>query len=206
MLRIVFLLELGGGVVQQSGREHAVARLRQNKSRQPAVQILGRIEHFSPAGLPEFGDLAQDLEEARLAVFAFRRKIGAGVKGLESGGEEAIERPSALAGHGLGGGHVYLVHVGPFLAVHFDADEMGVEKSGDVGVLERFPLHDVAPVAGGIADAQEDRFVLLAGAGEGLLAPREPIHRIVAGVAGGRAIFRAPGGWSLAQVNLQEKC
>jgi hypothetical protein len=34
-------------------------------------------------------------------------------------------------------------------------------------------------VAGGIADAQEDRFVLLARAREGLPAPREPIHRIV---------------------------
>ena len=54
-----------------------------------------------------------------------------------------------------------------------------LRKAAICRVLEGFPFHDVAPVAGGIADAEEDRLVLLAGAGEGLLAPREPIHRIV---------------------------
>jgi hypothetical protein len=34
-------------------------------------------------------------------------------------------------------------------------------------------------VAGGVADAEEDGFVFLTGAGEGFLAPGIPIHRIV---------------------------
>ena len=37
----------------------------------------------------------------------------------------------------------------------------------------------MAPVAGGIADADKDRLVLPAGAGEGLVAPRIPIHRVM---------------------------
>ena len=54
-----------------------------------------------------------------------------------------------------------------------------LRKRGDLLVLERFALHDVAPVAGRVADAQEDGLVLLARLGEGLLAPRKPVHRVV---------------------------
>ena len=41
------------------------------------------------------------------------------------------------------------------------------------------PFHDVAPVAGGIPDRQENRFVFAPGLRKGLLAPRIPVDRIV---------------------------
>ena len=39
-------------------------------------------------------------------------------------------------------------------------------SAGDVGVLETLMRHDVAPVAGGIADRQQDRLVELVRLGE----------------------------------------
>ena len=90
-----------------------------------------------------------------------------------------VQRPAAGAGRGLHEGHVNLVHVRPFLAIHLDADEMFVEIFCDALALERLAFHHVAPVAGRVADAEEDRLVLRARPGERLLAPREPVHGIV---------------------------
>ena len=52
-------------------------------------------------------------------------------------------------------------------------------SAGDVGILERLALHHVTPVAGGVADRQQQRLVLGAGPGERLLAPRIPVDRVV---------------------------
>ena len=46
-------------------------------------------------------------------------------------------------------------------------------------VLERLALHDVAPVAGRVADRQEDRAVVRLRAGQRLRAPRVPVDRVV---------------------------
>jgi hypothetical protein len=54
-----------------------------------------------------------------------------------------------------------------------------VHEPCDVGALERLVLHHVAPVAGGIADGEEDRLVLLPGAGESFLSPGVPVDRVV---------------------------
>ena len=50
---------------------------------------------------------------------------------------------------------------------------------GNGFVLEALPFHHVAPVAGGIADGEENGFVLRAGCLEGLRAPWIPVNRIV---------------------------
>src|SRR4029079_18698939 len=57
--------------------------------------------------------------------------------------------------------------------------EMLVEELRDLLVLERFVLHDVAPVARRVADGEEDRLVLLLGLGKGLRTPGVPVHRVV---------------------------
>ena len=46
-------------------------------------------------------------------------------------------------------------------------------------VLEALVRHDVAPVAGGVADREQDRLVGALGFGERLRPPRPPIDRIV---------------------------
>ena len=49
----------------------------------------------------------------------------------------------------------------------------------DRGVLERLALHHVAPVAGGVADRDEQRLLLIARASQRLLAPRVPVDGVV---------------------------
>ena len=93
--------------------------------------------------------------------------------------DEHAHRPPAVPRHELRRGHVDLVDVRALLAVHLDADEALIEHRGDVGVLEALALHHVAPVAGRVADTQEDRHVAAAGLGERVVAPREPVHRVV---------------------------
>jgi hypothetical protein len=56
---------------------------------------------------------------------------------------------------------------------------MLVEDFGDVGILERFALHDMAPMARGVTDGQKHRFVFGARLFEGAVAPREPVYGIV---------------------------
>ena len=56
---------------------------------------------------------------------------------------------------------------------------MLVHELSRVGIFERLMRHDVTPVTGGVADAQEDRFLRGFGERERFLAPGIPIHRVV---------------------------
>ena len=56
---------------------------------------------------------------------------------------------------------------------------MLVHYAGYLVVLKGLPLHYVAPVAGGVANAEEDGLVLLPGFLQGLLAPGVPVHGVV---------------------------
>ena len=118
-----------------------------------------------------------------------RRKISAAEKRFPFGREENAHRPAAAAGRGLHERHVNFVHVGAFLAVHLDADEMFVEKFADVFLLERFAFHDVAPVAGRIADRKENRLLLALGLFKGFRAPGVPVHGVVGVLKQIRALF-----------------
>ena len=77
------------------------------------------------------------------------------------------------------GGLVDLVQVRTLLAVHLDVDEEPVHDRRRGRVLEGLVGHDVAPVAGGVTDGEQDGPVGLAGQGQGLVAPGPPVHRIV---------------------------
>lgn len=76
------------------------------------------------------------------------------------------------AGRGLDEGHVHGVDVGALLAVHLDGHEALVQELRDALRLEGLPLHDVAPVAGGVAGGEKDGPVQLLGALKRLLPPR----------------------------------
>ena len=87
--------------------------------------------------------------------------------------------PAAPPGQGGHGVHVDRVHVRPLLAVDLDVHEAGVHLGGDLRVLERLVGHDVAPVAGRIADREENGNVALGGRCPSCFAPRIPVHRVV---------------------------
>ena len=107
------------------------------------------------------------------------REVGAAVVGHARWGEEGGQRPAPVAGHRLHGAHVDRVDIGPLLAVHLDVDEGSVHELCRLVVLEGLALHDVAPVACGVADRQEDGAVLLAGQCQGFVAPGVPVDGVV---------------------------
>jgi len=128
---------------------------------------------------PGFRDAIEHREKSRTPEGIVRREVGAADKGLEVRREPHAHRPAASARGGLHEGHINAVHVGAFLAVHLDVHEMVVHEGSDFRVFKGFALHHMAPVAGRVADGEEDRLVFRAGLCERLFAPRIPVHRIV---------------------------
>jgi hypothetical protein len=127
---------------------------------------------------PGVGHRQQHPAEARHPRPVELWEVGAGVEGAALRGQEHRHRPAALAGHRLHRVHVDAVQVGALLAVDLDADEVLVHHRGRLGVLERLVRHHVAPVAGGVADRQQDRLVLLAGPLQRLRPPRVPVDGV----------------------------
>ena len=128
---------------------------------------------------PRPRDCFQDTWEAGHSMAVDRREVGPAVERLSVGREEDGHRPPPSTGEHLDGLHVDVIHVGSLLAIHLDAHEVLVHDARDPGVFERLPLHDMAPVARRVADRQKDRLVLGARLRERLLAPGEPVHRVV---------------------------
>ena len=139
---------------------------------------LARRADLLPAGGPNLGDLGDQLQHAGPPVAAFPGNVGRGEEGFLVRAHDDRQGPSAPAGEQLGHGHVQLIDVGTFLPVHLDVDEGVVHQTGDLLILEALPFHHVAPVAGGVADGEEDRSVLLCRLTEGFLSPRIPVHGV----------------------------
>jgi hypothetical protein len=82
-------------------------------------------------------------------------------------------------GKSLAHRHVYAVYIRPLFAVNLYRDKIPVEYLCDFLVLEAFTLHDMTPVAGGIADGKEDGLVLRFGFFKGFVTPGIPVDRII---------------------------
>src|SRR5207244_3580899 len=87
------------------------------------------------------------------------RVVRAAEERLAVGREEDGHRPTALARQRDDRVHVERVDVEPLLTVNLDANEPLVHQLRGLVVLERLVLHDVAPVARGVADGEQDRLV-----------------------------------------------
>ena len=133
----------------------------------------------SPSSRPGLDDGGEQLAERGDTGAGRGRVVGAAVERLAGRGQETGHRPAALTGHRLRGRHVDGVDVGPLLAVHLDGDEAGVDLLGRRLVLERLVRHDVAPVAGGVADRQQHRDVAPRRLDERLVRPLPPVDGVV---------------------------
>ncbi len=130
--------------------------------------------------LPEHAlDLAQQVDEGGLAVTRGVREIRAAPERLTLGRQEHGQRPAAVLAQVMQRRHVDLVDVGALLAVDFDVDEELVHHLRGGRVLEALVRHHVAPMAGGVADRQQDRLVTALGLRQRLGSPRPPVHRVV---------------------------
>ena len=146
------------------------------KPRQQRVAVLRDLVRFFAEQPRHF---AQHVGESRPPEARRVRKISAAPHRLALRRQEHGERPAALLAKQMQRVHVDLVDVGPFLAVDFDVDEQFVHHARGRFVLEQFMRHHVAPVAGGIADRQQDRPVRALGLIKGRRPPLPPVHRIV---------------------------
>lgn len=104
--------------------------------------------------------------------------------------EQHRQRPSAGACHSHAGGHIDRVHIRALLPVDFDRDKIPVNRLRHRLVRKGLMGHDVAPVAGGVADAEEHRLVLLPCGLEYLAPPGPPVHGIFPVLEQIRGLFK----------------
>ena len=149
----------------------------------------------------------QHVQERRPAPGCGRREVGAAVERLERRRQPHAHRPAAAAGGGLHEGHVDAVDVGPLLAIDLDADELAVQHLRGGRVVERLVRHDVAPVAGGVADRQEDRHARGRAPPRTPPRPRDTSRPDWRRAAPGTGSLRAPvGSWSRSYAARADGC
>ncbi len=137
--------------------------------------LLHRLATRPPGGGHQF----QHLPERWTAPARLGRPVGAAVHRPAVRVEEHGQGPAALFAHRVQRGHVDVVDVRPLLAIDFHVDEQLVHPVGGLGVLEQLVRHHMAPVAGGVADRDEDRTVAPLRFRQRLLAPRAPVDGVV---------------------------
>ena len=173
-----------GGLGQLAGAPHLFPKL------------LGDPLNLAGVGAVGFRNRQQQPGEAGHVGAVDRREVGAAVEGLSLGSEENRHRPAAAAGEHLHGLHVYRVQVRPLLPVNLDADEILVHQRRNRLILKGLPFHHVAPVAGGIADAQQDGLVLRPGQFQRLRPPRDASPPGCGRAAKGKDSSRLSTGWA----------
>jgi hypothetical protein len=187
-VRVVVLLpERLDRAVEGVAAGGTVTGLHQRRAPKGGRQLAGLGIDVGPTGAPQLVDPPAQLREGDHAAATRAREVRPPEERPAVRGEEHGHRPAALPGQRLDGLHVDLVDVGPLLAVDLDVDEELVHQRRDLGVLERLVRHDMAPVAGRIAHRQQHRLVVAAGGGEGIVAPRVPVDRVVGVLAEVRA-------------------
>src|SRR3990172_2595333 len=125
-----------------------------------------------PAGLkdlltlpfPQSGDVFKDIPKRRQTMARRRREVGASQEGLAFRGEEQAHRPAAGTSEGHHRAHVDAIQIGAFFAIYFDIYEVRVHQCSCFWIFKGLVSHDVAPVASGITDAEEDGLALGFGA------------------------------------------
>ena len=100
-------------------------------------------------------DALEHLAERGQAAARLGREVRPAVERAPVGQQEDRHRPAALARLRDDRAHVEAVDVGALLAIDLDRDEVVVHELRRGLVLERLALHDVAPVAGRVADREQ---------------------------------------------------
>ena len=178
-LRVEALAERALRVREQRAGER-LARRRQVRARADVLgQVAPRPVDLAALVAPRLRHTEQHLLERGQPVPGLRREVRAAEERLARRRQEDRHRPAAAAGQRDDGVHVDRVEVRPLFAVDLDGDEVLVQDACGQLVLEGLPLHHVAPVARGVADREHDRAVLVTRTGEGLVAPRVPVDRVV---------------------------
>ena len=180
----------GGGARRARAASAGAAPRGVGRARDLLRDLPGRVLEGLALVSPRLRDPQEERPEPRPAVAVLRREVGPGEEGLPVRQEEGRERPAAASRRELDGGHVDVVDVGSLLAVDLDRDEVLVQEVRDGRVLERLLLHHVTPVAGRVADREEDGLPLARGPSRTPLRPTDTSRPGCARAGGGRATSR----------------
>ena len=126
--------------------------------------------------------VVDQLENGRKAIrvpLIFGWEIASGKKGVEVRRQKQIVWPSARVGQNLPREHIGLVEIGALFTIHLDADKPLIHQRGDGGIRIDRSLGHMAPVAGAVADGEEDQLVLFSCLPNRFLAPWVPVDWIV---------------------------
>ena len=181
---------LEGGVERSSIGSSVLGGSRRGNALELSDHFAAGLYYFIVFVLPGGGDALKDGAETGAAVAVVGSEIRSTEKRRAIGGEKNGHRPSAAAGGRLHVGHVNVVDIRTLFAVYFYRNKRPVQNLGDIVVLKRFPFHNVAPMARGITDGEEDGLVFVTGFFESLVAPRIPVHWIVRVLLKVRALLR----------------
>ena len=168
-----------GRLIEEPNVEVAVSRRELGDGRDAIRQLIRDLKEALAIVAPLVSNGAQDLAKGRHVEPAGGGVIGAAVERPAFRSQEDRHRPASLAGHGHHRLHIKTIDIGPLLTVDLDAHKMFVHERRGLRVFERLMRHDVAPMAGGVSDAQEDGFIQFLGHGKRLRAPGIPFHRIL---------------------------
>ena len=173
--------QLGAALAQWLGIERLIP------GRWRRVHVCERAHHRSGASAQlglviavVVGDMSEQIAKRGHAMAGLGRKIGAGVeRPLIVVHQKHRQRPAtaATAEHLLCQ-LVELVDVRPLFAIDLDIDEALVHERRRGFILEGFVRHYVAPVTGGIADREQNGFVLAPRQRQRLLTPGVPVHGV----------------------------
>jgi len=127
------------------------------------------------------GHTAQQVAERRHSMASVLGKISAAEERLlfRGGQKHGQGPPARTVRQHLLRDLINLIQVRALFAVDFDVDEQLVHQGRGGRIFEGFVGHHMAPMAGRIADRQENGLVLLLCPPQGRLAPGIPLHRIV---------------------------
>jgi hypothetical protein len=165
--------------LESLARQGLVGGLQPRDRPELLADVCGRVADPVALRLPRLRHRLHHHPEARHPLAFGWGEVGAAVEGDAVGVEEGGQRPAPVPGHPLDRLHVDRVDVRSFLAVDLDRDEMLVHEGGGLVVLERLALHHVAPVAGRVADREQDRAVAVSGTPLRLFAPGQPVDRVL---------------------------
>ena len=141
--------------------------------------VVAGTHKLLPSVLPAFRHSVQQGQKPGLPERIVFGQIGGSKKGLLLRRHDNGEGPAAAAGYGGADLHVYRVHIRPLLPVHLDRNKVPVQNFRHLPVLKGLVGHHMAPVTGGVADAEKNRLVLLLRPLKSFLTPGIPVHRIL---------------------------
>ena len=151
-------IEVGAEGVDQGRRRSRAGGLRTARGGggdlrlQRGEPLCGLMLEIGPLAVPDLVDPAQDAQEAWTAALVRGREVGAAKQRLQFWGQPDAHRPAAAAGGLLDEFHVHLIDVWALLAIDLDADEVLIHVGGDRRIAEALARHDMAPMAGRVAD------------------------------------------------------